>query len=180
MNIRRDQRIARRGPFRGRVAPYPRYDAGICAPLALNACRRRRRRARGGTGAGLRFRLDSWHLLRRQASSANFDCPRVAMSRCDRQAPPPPTRRRRFRPLPSGPAAPPCARQALALRLEMLAFIEVVFGGIGESRRHVVAHAGAAGEPGPEREQRQRGDGARKWPAMGQRGGHRTFVSRQR
>ena len=54
----------------------------------------------------------------------------------------------------------------LALGLQLLAVVELVFGGIGERGRHAVAHAGAAGEPGASREQRRRGGGARQCPAL--------------
>ena len=48
----------------------------------------------------------SWHLLRRQPSSASLVWPRTRCSRCDKRIRPPRDRRRRCRPSPSGPAIP--------------------------------------------------------------------------
>jgi len=51
--------------------------------------------------------------------------------------------------------------EVLALSLQLLAVVEIVFGGIGEGCGDGVAHIGAAAKPGAEREHRRRRGGAR-------------------
>ena len=50
--------------------------------------------------------------------------------------------------------------EVLALGLQLLAVVEIVFGGIGERRGQAVAHIGAAAKADAEREHRQRAGGA--------------------
>jgi len=99
--------------------------------------------------------------------------------RCDRQAPPPPARRRRLGLRHQALQFRGARGEPGALRLELLAFVEIVFGGIDERRGHAFAHFGAAREPTPERKQHQHGEVSRSWRAMGQQCKHRTFIGRQ-
>ena len=58
--------------------------------------------------------------------------------------------------------------EVLALGLELLAFVEIVFGGIGERQARAVADAGATGQPAPSASSAAAAS-ARKWLAMGRR-----------
>ncbi len=69
--------------------------------------------------------------------------------------------------------------KVLALGLQLLAVVEIVFGGIGEGRGQAVAHIGAAVEPDAEHEQRRRRGGARESPGKGNAKEHATLVNRQ-
>jgi hypothetical protein len=54
------------------------------------------------------------------------------------------------------------AGEFFALGLELLAVVQIVFGGIGKGSAHGVAHVGAAVEPEAKRKQRRRGGGAQQ------------------
>ena len=63
--------------------------------------------------------------------------------------------------------------------LELLAVVQLVFGGIGEGCGHAVAHAGTAAKPDAERQQCHRGDGAPRRPERQNSNDHATLVNRQ-
>src|SRR5258706_13163591 len=69
--------------------------------------------------------------------------------------------------------------EVLALGLQMLAVVEIVFGGIGEGCGDVVAHIGAAAKADAEREHRRRRGGAQQGLGKGNAKGHATLVNRQ-
>ena len=68
--------------------------------------------------------------------------------------------------------------EVLALGLELLAIIQLVFGGIGEGCGHAVAHIRAAAKPGAEHEQRHRDDGAPRRPERQNSSDHATLINR--
>jgi hypothetical protein len=67
----------------------------------------------------------------------------------------------------------------LALGLQLLAVVEIVFGGIGESRAQGIAHVGAAAEADAEREHGRRRGGAQQGRGKGNPKQHATLVNRQ-
>lgn len=73
--------------------------------------------------------------------------------------------------------------EVLALGLQLLAIVEIVFGGIGERLGHAVVHVGAAGKAKAEHGQRQNTGGPQwrpgtQWrPGKGYAGDHLTFVN---
>ncbi len=69
--------------------------------------------------------------------------------------------------------------EVLALGLQLLAVVEIVFGGIGERRAQGVAHIGAAAKAGGECEHRRRGGGAQQRLGKGNAKEHATLVNRQ-
>ena len=54
------------------------------------------------------------------------------------------------------------AGKVLPLGFKLLALVQIVFGGIGEGRRHAVAHFGAAAKPNAKRGQRHDNGGAQQ------------------
>ncbi len=70
--------------------------------------------------------------------------------------------------------------QTLALVLELLAVIILVFGGIDERPGgKAVTEIGATGQPDAGHEQRHRRGGAQQRPGTGMAGDHRRFVTGQ-
>jgi len=70
--------------------------------------------------------------------------------------------------------------QILALRLELLAIIEIVFGGIGEGLAHAVAHIGAAGQRKSQRKQCECHGGARQSLKVGCANDHNALGDPER
>jgi len=67
----------------------------------------------------------------------------------------------------------------LALGLQLLAVVEIVFGGIGERCAQGIAHVGAAAKTDAEREHRRRRGGAQQGRGKGKAKQHATLVNRQ-